>query len=296
MDFEALACEQQGVVSVWQLLDLGWSRRKVGWASRRWRALHQGVWVTGHNTPTADQLHWAARLTTRDSVLSHASAGASFGFAANPRVSTVITRPGQGGRERLPGLLVCHSKLLDGDVLSRPGKPATTSAPRTVLDLVGVLRSEAAQRRVVRDALRVGAVTGLSLETICRHHRGRRGVALLRLFASEYAPLPAMRTRSDAELLAMATLAGAGEEHPDLNVKIAGYEADLVWRDRRVIIELDGPNFHQFESEDALRDAAWSRAGWSVNRISTDVVYDDPNQFMRFARAALLPNRPNSTP
>jgi len=295
MDFDELACGQEGVIAIWQLLDLGWSRRKVGWASRRWRTLHQGVWATGHNTPTADQLHWAARLTTRDSVVSHASAGASFGFFANPRAFTVITRPGRGGRERLPGLLVCHSKLLDGDVPHRPGRPSATSAPRTVLDLVAVLRSETAQRRVVRDALRVGAVTGLSLELICRRHRGRRGVALLRMFASEYASLPATRTRSDAELLAMATLAGAGEERPELNVKIAGYEADLVWRDQRVIVELDGPTFHQFESEDALRDAAWSRDGWSVNRISTDVVYDDPNQFLRFTRAARSPNRSDST-
>lgn len=287
MEALALMEQQQGLVAHWQLVDAGWTRRKIEWAKRRWQIVHRGVWHAGHNTLTPEQLRWAASLTTRDSVVSHASGGAKYEFFTDPASFTVITRPGSGGRERLPGLLVCHSKLLEGDVIRRHGEPPVTSPARTLLDLVGVLRSERARRRVVRDALRVGAVNAIELEEICRRHRGRRGVALLRSYIAEYAPLPAGRSRSDAELLAMATILGGGGALPELNVLIAGYEADLVWREERLILELDGPSFHQFESEDAIRDATWSSAGWTVHRISTDVVYADPNGFLRLVRTAL---------
>lgn len=251
------------------------------------------MWATGHNTLTPEQLRWAARLTTPDSVVSHASAGAHFGFFAEPKSFRVITRPGSCGRTRCEGLLVCHSKLLAGDVVQEPGRPRTTSPARTLLDLVAVLNFDDRRRRVVRDALRVGAVNAIAMEAICRRHKGRRGVARLRAYAADYAHLPARHTRSDAEILALAAIDGTRLKRPDINRVIAGFEADLVWPDERVLIELDGPSFH-FDAEDAKRDAAWRRAGWSVDRISTNVVYDAPGAFLQTVRSALRgPNRRN---
>lgn len=285
MDVAELALQQEGLVARWQLLQSGWSDKQVRWASRGWRSIHHGVWTTGHHTLTDIHLWWAARLTTADSVLSHASGGAYFGFYEQPRSFTVITRPGSGGRAQCAGLLVCHSTLLDGDVVQSPGKPRVTSASRTLLDLVGTIDFEATRRRVVRDALRVGAVNAISIEIICRKHRGRRGVARLRTYAADYAHLPAKRSRSDAELLAVAAIDGSELERPDLNVVVAGFEADLVWRDQRLIIELDGPSFHH-PVEDARRDAAWQGAGWTVHRVGTDMVYNDVDGFLRLVRTA----------
>jgi len=286
VDYALLAARQEGIVARWQLLDAGWTDAKVRWASRRWSSVHDGVWSTGHSTLSDEQLRWAARLTTRDSVISHASGGAYFGYYDEPRSFTVVTRPGTGGRERCAGLLVCHSTLLIGDVVQEPGRPRVTSATRTLLDLMGTIDFDDKRRRVVRDALRVGAVNPVAIEVICRRHRGRRGVARLRTYADEYAHLPATHTRSDAEVLGLAAIDGASVKRPEINRVVAGFEADLIWPDERVIVELDGPSFH-FDSEDAKRDATWRRAGWAVYRVSTNVVYNDPARFLREVRAAL---------
>jgi very-short-patch-repair endonuclease len=54
---------------------------------------------------------------------------------------------------------------------------------------------------------------------------------------------------------------------------IAGEEADLVWADRRLIIEVDGPQFHRFRDEDERKESVWREAGFTVRRIASDDVY-----------------------
>jgi very-short-patch-repair endonuclease len=60
-------------------------------------------------------------------------------------------------------------------------------------------------------------------------------------------------------------------------VKVAGEEADLVWLDRRRIVEIDGPQFHQFRDEDARKEAKWRKAGFTVRRVPSDAVYAAPD-------------------
>jgi len=286
-EIQRLLTAQHGVVAAWQLVDLGLSRDSIARRIRDWRAVHRGVWVSGHAPLTDVQRWWAAASTHPGTVISHASAGAAAGYFRSPSGFVVVTRAGAGCRQHSPGLLVCHSAMLDGDVVWGAGLPPRTSPARTLLDLMGTLRSDSVRRRCVRDALRIGAVNAVSVEAVCRRHRGRRGVARLRVYADEYAELPAVRTRSDAELLALATLQGAGIATPQVNVQVAGYECDLSWHDAKVIVELDGSSFHQFPTEDQRRDAAWGAAGWSVHRIPTDLVYDEPNRLIAEVRSLL---------
>lgn len=288
-DVERLLTAQQGAIAAWQLAGLGLPADAVKRLTRSWRRVHQGVWVSGHATLAPAQRWWAAAVTAPGSVVSHASAGAIAEHFPDPTGAVIITRPGGGGRKHHPGLLICHSTLLDGDVVSGSGLPPRTSPARTVLDLMAVLKSDVRRRRCVRDALRQGAVNALALESICRRHPGRRGVARLRAYADEYAGLPATRTRSDAEILALASLVGADVTKPEINVEVAGFECDLSWPDARVIVELDGGSFHQFPSEDERRDRAWSAAGWSVHRLPTDVVYDEPHRLIAVVRRAVSP-------
>ena len=69
-----------------------------------------------------------------------------------------------------------------------------------------------------------------------------------------------------------------------MNVRIAGVEADFSWPERRLILELDGPDFHQFPEEDARKQAIWEAAGWEVHRLSTQDVYDHPERVIAAAR------------
>ncbi|MCW2968302.1 MAG: hypothetical protein JWM71_2074, partial [Solirubrobacteraceae bacterium] len=66
---------------------------------------------------------------------------------------------------------------------------------------------------------------------------------------------------------------------------VAGVEADLVWRSRRLIIEIDGPQFHLFAGEDARKPAIWEAAGNTVHRLPSDDVYFHPRWLLALANA-----------
>ena len=68
----------------------------------------------------------------------------------------------------------------------------------------------------------------------------------------------------------------AGIPPPLVNHRVANEEADLVWLDSKRIIEIDGPQYHQFRDEDARKEAVWRKAGFVVRRISSGAVYDSP--------------------
>jgi very-short-patch-repair endonuclease len=78
-----------------------------------------------------------------------------------------------------------------------------------------------------------------------------------------------------------------------VNARIAGEEADLTWPKPRVIIEIDGPQYHQFPDEDARKVRVWRAAGYDVRRISSDLVYREPAALLRLvpATAATSPRR-----
>lgn len=279
---------QEGVVAAWQLRHDGLSWDAIRHVTAAMRRLHDGVFVEGHAPLTERQRWWAAVCTAPGTVLGHASAGALWGiYARTPSFETVI-RPGTRGPQRFGALLVTYSARLEGDVVEVDGLPVT-SAARTVLDLAAHI-DERTLRRLVRESLRLGVATPASFRAVLARHRRRRGRRRLAAIVEEYAPLPLRRARSDAEALAVELLQAAGVPQPRLNVRIAGEEADLSWERWRLIVELDGPDFHRFPTEDARKEARWCAAGWTVRRLSTDEVYERPERLL----AAATP--PDATP
>lgn len=268
-----LAAGQADVVSAWQLRAAGWTEEKVRHHVRRggWRALHRGVYVLTQAPVTRTQLWFAATLTAPGSVLSHGSAGACFGFHRFERGYEVVTRPGQGGRRRHGRLLVMRSKTLDGQVTTHTGIAITTAA-RTLVDLAAGLDPKRLGR-AFRESIRLKTTTAAGILQTAERHHGRPGTPLLSVLATRYAELPYQRTRSDAECRALEVLHDAGIPPPLVNIRIAGEEADLVWPDRKLIVEIDGPQFHRFRDEDERKEGVWRDAGFNVRRIASDDVY-----------------------
>src|SRR2546423_5515715 len=268
-----LAAAQADVVAAWQLRAAGWTREKVRHHITRggWRSLHRGVYLLTQGPVSRTQLWFAATLTAPGSVLSHGSAGACYGFHRFQRDYEVVTRPGQGGRRRHGRLLVFRSKTLEGDVTTHMGIPITTAA-RTLVDLAAGLNRKRLGR-AFRESIRLKTTTARRVLDTVQRHRGRPGTSLLAVLATRYANLPYHRTRSDAEGLALELLHDAGLPPPRVNVRVAGEEADLVWLDRRLIVEIDGPQFHRFRDEDERKASIWPDAGFTVRRIASDDVY-----------------------
>jgi hypothetical protein len=143
--------------------------------------------------------------------------------------------------------------------------------------------------RALREARRLKLTTPYSLAVSLAKHRTRRGTHRLAALSDRYAGIPYSRCRSNAEAKALEVLHDAGAPPPRVNEKQAGEEADLTYPDRKLIIEIDGPQFHQIAAEDARKQAIWERAGFTVRRVTSDDVYDHPELLIRAARRPVVP-------
>ena len=250
--------------------------------SGRWAAIHDAVY--GIAPIFDDDLgRWtAAVLSAEGSVLSHASAAAAWGWWQRCRRCEVVTRPGSGGPRHIDGLLVHRSETLEGDVTRRFGIPITT-VPRTLLDQAAHVSAKDLARST-REALRLGLTTPVEMvDALAVRHRRRRGNRRLLTVVARYTGLPIERCRSGAEVRALEILRDAGRRLPAVNRPVAGEEADLIWRQERVIIEVDGPQYHLDRGEDARKQAVWEQTGWEVRRIPSPELFDHPERLLALA-------------
>jgi very-short-patch-repair endonuclease len=182
-----------------------------------------------------------------------------------------------------------HCSALPGDeVATHDGIPVTT-VPRTLFDLAGVVRP-ADLRRAVNEAEVRRLWDGLSLGDLLTRHRRRPGAAAIR----DVIGLRAGITREGledafADFLRRMRLPPS-EANLWLLVGGRWIEVDRVWREQRLIVELDGRSTHDtslaFE-RDRARDRALIAAGWRVIRVTWHQLRAEPAALARDLRAAL---------
>ena len=287
----AVAAKQFNRISKAQLREVGLSEDAIFHRVRTGRLfpVHDGVFSLGPVRPDDDWGRWmAATLTAAGTVLSHASAAAAWGIWSRRLPFEVVTRPGAGGPRRIGALLVHRSATITEDLTSLRGIPISQPA-RTLLDLAGSV-DEAALARLLREAVRLKRTTLHRLGEALGRFRGRRSVTRLAQAVARYSGLPLERARSGAEIRALEILRDAGYEMPRLNYGVAGEEADLSWQRGRLIVEIDGGPFHLDRGEDARKQAVWESAGWTVRRISSDDIYEQPNRLLRLLKGSNVRN------
>lgn len=276
----ALAAGQHRVVSRDQLGALGFGRRAIQerLRSRHLHRRHSGVYSVG----TADLTrlgHWHAAVLAGgdDAVLSHRDAGAAHAiFVANyGPVNVTVPRK----LHDRAGLRFHHRALRDDEVATVDGIPATSVA-RTIFDLAA---SEPARR--VRNAIDQADMNRTldlrALEAIAARSARCRGVRAIRAILANLR-LGSGVTREELEALFMDFLVEIGAPLPDTNVwmEIAGrqIQADCVWREERVIAELDSWGVHgtrrNFES-DRERDRRLVVEGWLPIRVTWRHLHHD---------------------
>ena len=277
-----LAGQRHNRIALTQLVALGIDITTVQrWvASRRMLRVHDGVFAL---PPLLDDPwgRWmGATLTAPATFLSRVSAAVAWGVLSIEGEVTVV-RPGAGGPRFVDGIRIHRSTTLDGNTTEVKRVPITT-IERTLLDIAPHV-SERALARAVREAVRLGLTSLAAIgDAIGRAGRPRGSRRLAAALAS-YAGLPIERARSGAEIRAMQILRDAGRPLPQLNVRVAGEEADLVWRRERLIIEIDGLPWHLDAGEDARKQAVWESAGYRVLRVPADDVYDYPARLLWLA-------------
>ncbi len=288
----ALATRQHGVVSYRQLQRLGLTRHEIGDRVRagRLHPIHHGVYAVGHRHLSREGRFIAAVLSAGDeAVLSHRSAAALWDLleTRGPRID--VTTPAHRRGDR--ALHLHQHALRPLDTTTRQGIPVTKPL-RTILDLAACVPQPQLERAVRQAVYRRLTITA-ALAAAVEQRAGRRGTRSLRTTLIHLGEAPGL-TRSVLEEQFLPFLRRHRLPMPELNVAMQigdePIEADCLWRDQRVIIELDGRDGHDstpaFES-DRARDLALAAAGWRPGRVTSRRIRFDAQRLAGELRALL---------
>ena len=262
---------QRGLVHRSQLRALGFGRGaidhrlKIG--TLHW--VQPSVFAVGHPTHEPLAREVAALLSIGDDcALSHATAAALWGISRRrDDYQIAVTVAGRNPRERR-GVRIHRVRWLDGrDVRLREGIPLTAPA-RTLIDLVAESPDDVVERAIA-EARVLRLVSDREIASALGRCPTRAGSARIRALLRSQGE--AIRTRSEAERRLLALIERAGLPRPETNVRLLGYEVDLLWRAARLVIETDGWAFHGHRAafeRDRVRDQALVAAGYRVIRIT----------------------------
>jgi hypothetical protein len=264
-----LAERQYGVVARAQLVELGLGPKGVQHrvSLGRLHPLHRGVYAVGQRRLPREARWMAAVLALGPgAVLSHRPAGAHWEIARWSGACEVTT-PRRGIRSR-QGIQVHFASLPADEITTHDGIPITT-VPRTLFDLAAALPERQLERALNEAEVR-RRWDELSLDRLLHRYPRHPGNRAVRAVLHKRR-LGATFTRSELEERFLALIDAAGLPRPELNVLVEGLELDAVWRDGRVVVELDGRSTHDtaeaFE-RDRERDRALQVAGWRTIRIT----------------------------
>jgi len=245
-------------------------------ASGRLHPRHRGVYAVGR--PQLSQLGvWYAAVLAcgDDAALSHASAGTLQALTERGGEWPHVSVPTDHGRRRASGLTIHRTaSLMPTDVTVVAGIRVTT-VERTLIDLARTT-DRRALRAAVRQAERLHRIDLVALRE--RVAQPRTNIAHARLFRllSAYVPGSGL-TDSELEARFLELCVRARLPMPERQVAIGPYRVDFLWRNARIVVEMDGRATHDTAmafAEDRSRDRALAAAGYLVLRFTwAEVVY-----------------------
>lgn len=272
----ALAERQHGVVSRAQLLHAGVSRKAIDVRLTRGqlRLLHRGVFQVGPIVAVRAREMAAHLACGATSVVSHRSAAALWQLLPpieSEQPVEILVR----ARERCrPGILVRRARSLRKEEVTHLDLIPVTTAARTIVDLAATVSARELEQALAQ-ALARRMTTRAQLERALDRMNGRRGSARLRAFLIGEAAL----TRSEAEERLLRLIRRAKLPEPATNARVAGFEVDFLWREARLVVEVDGYAFHSdaaaFE-KDRHRDFALTSTGLRVVRVTWKQLLREP--------------------
>lgn len=283
-----LSADQHGVVTTDDLLSTGLSRTAIQKRSARGslHRLYPNVYAVGDPLLSLNGRWLAAvRACGPQAVLSHRDAAMLWGLMRSSRRQIDVTAPGQQGR-RLAGIDAHSAALSLPDISSHDGIPCTSPA-RTMLDFAAV-----AAPRPLERAYEQGWILGLldmrSVLDVVQRAGGHNGAGRLRLLLERH-HLGSTVSQSGLEELFLALIDGAGMQRPELNVHmpVPGEElkVDCLWRDKRLVVELDSRRYHHLNprafTEDRRRDRVLRMAGYETFRFTDEELVHSPDAVMR---------------
>lgn len=274
-----MARGQHGVLSRQQLIEAGMSAGLIDQRVQEQRLVPVffGVYAVGHDV-LSNRAWWQAALLSGGSgaFLSHSSAAACWGLI-EPRNRIEILRGFNRGRP-VPGsvlspnrnLLVVHRSrvMISSDFTMHHGFPVTSVA-RTILNQAAASTLTQLES-LISDADKLEILDWAKLEEVASRGKGWRGVGKLRAIVTNWDPrLSDGKSAMERRFIALCRKYSI--PLPSVNVTIGEFEVDCLWREAKLVVELDSRGFHsnlkKFES-DRRRDVVLGNAGFEVRRVT----------------------------
>jgi len=273
----ALARRQHRNITRAQLLALGLGPAAITYRCRtgRLHRVHPGVYSVGAPPTTPLERAAAAALACGPgAALSHESALTLWGFAKHWRMPVHVSVPSD---RRRPGIAIHRAPTLSRSDIRRQLGIRVTSPARTVLDCAPDL-PDRRLARIVADARRGGQLNLSQLADVAERFPRHPGCACLAPLLEQVDGAP---TRSELEDAFPVFCRQFGLPAPRVNTTVCGYEVDALFATERLIVELDGWDFHQgrdaFE-RDRRRDADTLAGGFATVRITWERMATSPRE------------------
>jgi hypothetical protein len=275
-----VARRQFGLITAGQARALGLSPTSVKHRLTRcrWHRAHRGVYWVGE----ANRLQWSAEFAAvlamgESALLARRSVLAAHRLITKRPVVPEVLVEGRNPKSR-DDIAILRSAALDArDRRRLHGLPSCAPAI-ALLDAAADLHPRRFEQAVAA-GYRGNVVRRSELEAVLERHPTRRGAAALhRLLADETGPV---FTRSQLEELGLGIVRRAAFPHPEVNRRLGSHEVDLVWREQRFVLELDGHAFHSLRPDrerDYARDFDHQQAGFLVARATGRQARDEPER------------------
>ena len=293
MVLAALARRQHGVVSLAQLLALGFTASAVRSRVARGRLhrIHRGVYAVGHDRLTR-QGRWMAAVLAYggQAVLSHRSAGGHWELRPDNRwaIDVSVPRPAVHSRRGIQAHIT--ATLTGADVTIHDGIPCTTVA-RTLLDLSEVVDRRGLERAIDRAEM-LRRFDLRAVEDVLARAGGRRGVGVLRSVLGSWSDHGLTETEIEERFFRACDAARLPRPLANAWLRLEDREikADFLWPAERLVVETDGRATHSTHAafeEDRRRDQSLVLAGYRVVRFTWRQVTDEPALVAATVRALL---------
>ncbi len=289
-----IAARQQSLVTVEQLAACGIRRNAVsrrvsnGFLYRQFR----GVYSVGQPRLTRDGRFMAAVLASGPSAaLSHLDAAALWGLCKRaPGARVHVTTPVRSRKAQRGIRLHRVRQLSEDDVTVKNRIPVTTVA-RTLVDLTDTFGRERLTR-IIREAEFQGVLDLAALDRAIERAKGRHRLSTLIAAVETHRPGAIVRSELEHAFLELCQIESIPEPETNVPMIVGGRsrKLDCLWREKRVVVELDGRAAHDnpaaFE-DDRARDAALTAAGYRPLRYTWRRVTTEGRAVARELRAVL---------
>ncbi len=163
---------------------------------------------------------------------------------------------------------------------------SVSSPARALLEIAATLPAgELAE--AVGEGIGLRLVNRAVLEAVLGRHRGRRGAGRLAAVIGDESATTITKSRAERAMLKL--IRDAHLPTPEVNVRLGPYRPDFLWREQRLIVEVDSYTFHGGPDgfhRDREKDLYYRDLGFDALRFTrTHVIHEPMMVLVRLAQA-----------